>query len=293
MVNRVSRRQAAEPPGTTAGTGGACDNTRNRGASMSGGPAFRSVTASAAALAGNSRDVPEAPQVTGSGRNIFSAGQGNGRIGRARQASNKVNEAEVRRATSAERNDGAMRKILRNSTLVVIFTGLLAAAPMLAFGDAKAPLWTDPPNTNASLEHQVRHELLMLPYYGVFDNLEYKVVGNHVELLGQVVDPNLKYEAGNVVKAIKGVKGVTNKIQVLPLFTSDWQIRLAEYRAVFGHAGLYRYAMGANPSIHIIVDSGHVTLVGVVGSQMDKNIAGIEANGVSGVFSVTNLLRVA
>jgi BON domain len=186
-----------------------------------------------------------------------------------------------------------MRDTIRKSTLVILFTGLLATVPMLAFGDVKAPGWIDPPPANASIEHQVRHELLMLPYYGVFDNLEYQVVGNRVELLGQVVDPTLKSEAGNVVKDIKGVKSVTNKIQVLPLFSSDWQIRFAEYRAVFGHAGLYRYAMGANPSIHIIVDNGNVTLVGVVGSQMDKNIAGIEANGVPGVFSVTNKLVVS
>lgn len=175
----------------------------------------------------------------------------------------------------------------------MIFTGLLAAVPMLAFGDVKAPQWTDPPKANASIEHQVRHELLMLPYYGVFDNLEYKVDGNHVELLGQVVQPWLKDQAENVVKDIKGVQSVTNRIQVLPLSSNDDWIRLAEYRAVFGHSSLYRYAMGANPSIHIIVDNGNVTLVGFVGNQMDKTLAGIEANGVPGVFSVTNNLRVA
>jgi hyperosmotically inducible protein len=186
-----------------------------------------------------------------------------------------------------------MRNNIRKSTLVLIFTGFLASAPMLAFGDAKAPSLTDPHQANAYIVHQVHHELLMLPFYGVFDNLEYKVVGYQVELLGQVVDPTTKYEAGNVVKGIKGVTSVTNKIHVLPLSSSDNWIRLAVYRAVFRHAGLYRYAMGANPLIHIIVDNGNVTLVGVVGNQMDKNIAGIEANGVPGVFSVTNNLHVA
>ena len=174
--------------------------------------------------------------------------------------------------------------------LVMIFTGFLAAAPMLAFGDAKAPGLPDPPN--ATIVHQVRHELLMLPYYGVFDNLEYKVVGNHVELMGQVVDPTLKSTAGNVVKQIEGVTSVANNIQVLPLSSFDDRIRLAEYRAVFGRDGLFRYAMGAIPSVHIIVDHGNVTLVGVVGSQMDKTLAGIQASGVAGVFSVTNNLRV-
>jgi len=176
--------------------------------------------------------------------------------------------------------------------VVLMFTGFLAAVPMLAFGDAKAPNWPDPPQPNAAIVHQVNHELLMLPYYGVFDNLEYKVVGNHVELLGQVVDPTLKSEAGNVVKDIKGVQSVSNDIQVLPLSPYDNQLRFAVYRAVFGRDGLFRYAMGANPSVHIIVDHGNVTLVGVVGSQMDKTLAGIQANGVAGVFSVTNMLRV-
>jgi len=94
------------------------------------------------------------------------------------------------------------------------------------------------------------------------------------------------------VKHIEGVGQVVNQIKVLPLSPFDDQIRRATYRAIFGYGGLYRYAMGANPSIHIIVDNGHVKLEGVVSSQMDKNIAGIRANGVPGVFSVTNDLRV-
>jgi osmotically-inducible protein OsmY len=183
-----------------------------------------------------------------------------------------------------------MKNNLRKSAWVVVFMGLLAAAPMLVFGDAKAP---SSATSDPYIVREVRHQLRMLPYYGVFDNLQYKVTGSHVELLGQVVDPVLKNQAENVVKHIEGVRSVTNKIQVLPNFSSDVWIRLAEYRAVFGHAGLSGYAMGANPSIHIIVDTGNVTLVGVVRNQADKNIAGLEANTVPGVFSVTNNLRVA
>ena len=175
----------------------------------------------------------------------------------------------------------------------MFFTGLLVTLPMLAFGAVKGSGWTDPPNPNMAISHQVRHELLMLPFYNVFDNLEYKVEGNKVELRGQVVDPTLKSEAGNVVKDIKGVQSVANKIQVLPLSPNDNRIRFAEYRAVFGYGGLYRYDMGANPSIHIIVDNGDVTLVGVVSNKMDKELAGIQANSVPGVFSVTNNLHVA
>lgn len=138
----------------------------------------------------------------------------------------------------------------------------------------------------------VRHELVMLPYYSIFDNLAYRVDGNTVTLYGQVTRPVLKSDAEHVVKHIEGVDRVVNNIEVLPLSPFDDRIRRAEYRAIFGYGPMYRYAMGANPSIHIIVDNGHVTLEGVVANQGDKNIAGIRANGVPGVFSVTNNLQV-
>lgn len=142
------------------------------------------------------------------------------------------------------------------------------------------------------LVRQVRHELVMLPYYGVFDNLVYRVEGSKVVLLGQVTRPTLKSDAERVVKDIEGVESVENRIEVLPLSTHDDQIRRATYRAIYGKTGLDRYALQAVPPIHIIVKSGNVTLEGVVGSEADKNLAGIAANGVSGVFSVTNNLRV-
>lgn len=147
--------------------------------------------------------------------------------------------------------------------------------------------------SDADLGKKVRHELVMLPYYSVFDNLGYKVEGNTVTLYGEVTRPTLKSDAGHVVKHIEGVQNVVNNIQVLPLSPFDNQIRRAEYRAIFGFGPMYRYAMGTIPSIHIIVNNGHVTLEGVVDNEADKNIAGIRANGVAGVFSVTNDLRVA
>jgi len=147
--------------------------------------------------------------------------------------------------------------------------------------------------SDADLAKRVRHELVMLPYYSVFDNLAYKVDGNTVTLYGEVTRPTLKSDAGRVVKHIEGVQNVVNNIQVLPLSPFDNQIRRAEYRAIFGFGPMYRYAMGAVPSVHIIVNNGHVTLEGVVDNEADKNIAGIRANGVFGVFSVTNDLRVA
>ncbi len=142
------------------------------------------------------------------------------------------------------------------------------------------------------ISREVRHELVMLPYYGVFDNLAYRVEGSTVTLLGQVTQPTLKDDAGKVVKNIEGVSRVNNQIQVLPLSSMDDQIRLAEYRSIYGQPGLDRYALQAIPPIHIIVANGHVTLEGVVNNQADKDMAGIRANGVPGVFSVTNNLRV-
>lgn len=142
------------------------------------------------------------------------------------------------------------------------------------------------------LVEAVRHELVMLPYYSIFDNLAYKVDGNTVTLYGEVTRPVLKSDAEGTVKRIEGVERVVNNVQVLPLSPFDDRIRMAEYRAIFGYGPMYRYAMGANPSIHIIVDNGHVTLEGVVSNTGDKNIAGIRANGVPGVFSVTNNLQV-
>jgi len=142
------------------------------------------------------------------------------------------------------------------------------------------------------LERAVRHELVMLPYYGVFDNLVFSVDGYTVTLIGQVTRPTLKSDAERVVKDIEGVEKVVNKIEVLPVSPNDDRIRLAVYRAIYSHASLNRYALLAVPSIHIIVKNGNVVLTGVAANEGDKNIAGIQANGVSGVFSVANNLTI-
>jgi hyperosmotically inducible protein len=142
------------------------------------------------------------------------------------------------------------------------------------------------------LQKEVRHELVTLPMYDVFDNLAYKVDGSTVTLLGQVTRPTLKSDAERAVKGIEGVERVDNRIEVLPLSSNDEQLRRALYRAIYGTEGLDRYAMRAVPTIHIIVNNGHVTLEGAVANEADKNLANIKANGVSGVFSVTNHLQV-
>src|SRR6202035_1378889 len=140
---------------------------------------------------------------------------------------------------------------------------------------------------------KVRHELLMLPYYGVFDDIAFRVDGGTVTLMGEVTRPTLKSDAENVVKRIEGVTNVVNQIEVLPLSPMDNQIRMAEYRAIYGDPVLStRYGYRALPSIHIIVKNGQVTLVGVVANEADRNLVNIRANGVPGVFSVTNNLQV-
>ena len=139
---------------------------------------------------------------------------------------------------------------------------------------------------------EVRHELVMLPYYGVFDNLAFRVDGSTVTLLGQVTRPTLKSSAENVVKDIEGVEKVNNQVEVLPVSSQDDRIRLAAYRAIYGHTALNRYSLQAVPPIHIIVKNGNITLEGVVANEGDKNIAGLQANGVPGAFAVTNNLHI-
>jgi hyperosmotically inducible protein len=149
---------------------------------------------------------------------------------------------------------------------------------------------TDP--AMASINNQVRHELVMLPYLGVFDNLAYRVDGNVVTLSGQVTRPTLKTDAGRVVKRIAGVDMVDNQIEVLPVSHHDDRLRRSLYRAIYGFTPLSRYALPVLKPIRIIVKNGNVTLEGVVDNEADKNMAYIRANGVHGAFSMTNNLRV-
>jgi hyperosmotically inducible protein len=150
-----------------------------------------------------------------------------------------------------------------------------------------------PPQAVERIQKEVRHELVMLPFLTVFDNLAYKVDGYNVTLLGQVTKPVLKSDAEAVVKKIEGVEKVDNQIEVLPPSPMDDRIRLNLYRAIYGYPPLQRYSMPVLKPIRIIVKGGHVILEGVVDNQADKNIAGIRANGVPGIFSVTNNLVVA
>ena len=144
-----------------------------------------------------------------------------------------------------------------------------------------------------TVQERVRHQLASLPYLTVFDDLQFRVDGGTVTLLGEVVWPTLKSDAQNVVKKVEGVTRVDNQIEVLPVSPLDRQIRFRELHAIYDYPALQHYGMGVLPDIHIIVKNGHVTLKGVVNSETDKNLANIRANGVPNVFSVTNDLQVA
>ena len=166
----------------------------------------------------------------------------------------------------------------------------LLTASVLAVGQ---PQQEASPKAVERIKKEVRHELVTLPYLGVFDNLAYKVDGYNVTLYGQVTRDVVKSDAEKAVKGIEGVEKVDNQIEVLPTSPMDDQLRRRLYRAIYGYEPLQRYALPVIQPIRIIVKNGHVTLEGVVDNEGDKNLAGIRANGVSGVFSVTNNLAVA
>lgn len=145
--------------------------------------------------------------------------------------------------------------------------------------------------TPRTLEDQVRHEILMVPYIGVFDNLNYQVDNGVVTLSGEVVDPVRKTDVENVVKRIPGVTSVNDQIEVLPLSRFDDQIRVRTLRTLLRSAPLDKYFLGVQPGIRIIVKNGDVTLDGVVLNNGDRQLAYMAANQVPGVFSVINNLR--
>jgi hyperosmotically inducible periplasmic protein len=176
-----------------------------------------------------------------------------------------------------------MRKI--KSTLLTI-TAILTLAITPAVAQANNDV------SNPQLAKKVRRELVTLPYYGVFDNLAYIINGSTVTLYGDVVRPTTKSGAEKRVKKLAGVSRVVNNIRVLPLSSFDDNIRRATYRSIAQMGGLYRYLQGANPSLHIVVDRGHVTLEGVVANSSDRALANMAARRVSGAFSVKNNLRI-
>lgn len=170
---------------------------------------------------------------------------------------------------------------------LVLLAGMMASAFAFSAQNAVASdAGTD------RITKSVRHELNMIPYVNAFDYLAFTVGDNTVTLKGNVTNPVVKSEAASVVKRIEGVEHVNNQIQVLPVSFFDNGLRVRLYRTIYGYPALQKYSLGVNKPIRIIVDNGHVTLMGVVDNQTDKNIAGLRANGVPGIFSVDNQLKV-
>jgi len=170
-------------------------------------------------------------------------------------------------------------------------TGMILGAALMATQIGVASDQRREPS-ETKIEQQVRKALVTLPFYNVFDSFSFRVDGDTVTLMGKVAWPTLKSDAENVVKKIEGVERVNSQIEVLPLSPNDDRLRLSLYRAIYGHPVLETLAMRAVPPIHILVENGHATLEGAVGNSMQKTVAGMQANSVFGVFSVTNNLLV-
>jgi len=201
-----------------------------------------------------------------------------------------------------------MQLIFRSAlgcALVVILSALLGSAqagksgeqavqtqPQSSGAQAGTPTETLSPESFQKLANKVRHELVMLPYYDVYDNLYFRIDGRTVTLLGQTPNASTKSSAGNVVKHIEGVDKVVNNIELLPPSPADERIRRAAYRAIYSYGPLFKYSHAPVPPIHIIVKSGRITLEGIVDSESDKQMAGMQANQVPGTFQITNNLRV-
>ncbi len=183
-----------------------------------------------------------------------------------------------------------MRRFLKPTTAAAL---LLLPLSLFASQKEHNDAFVPGPASMSKLAQEVRHQLVMLPYYSVFDDLAFRVDGSTVTLLGAVVRPTLKSDAEGVVKHIEGVTQVNNEIEVLPLSPMDDQIRRAAYRAIYGDPAIGdRYGFRALPSVHIIVKNGNITLEGVVANEGDKNLINIRANGVRNAFKVTNNLLV-
>jgi hyperosmotically inducible protein len=183
--------------------------------------------------------------------------------------------------------NGKSRKTMVGMSLILL------SSCLFPLGAAAQGTKQDLTRAKSHLAEQVRKELVLLPYYGMFDYLTFEIKDiDTVVLAGQVTRPTLKSDAENVVRRIEAVGKVENQIEVLPNSPNDDRIRIATYKAIYSKPGLDRYALRAVPPIHILVKNGEVTLVGFVATDMDKNIAGMTANGVPGVFKVTNNLRV-
>lgn len=180
-------------------------------------------------------------------------------------------------------NANAIRKLLLAAILAATAANAQTVSTQSASADDK---------DQARIAKEARHEIVTLPYFDVFDNIELRLDGNTLTVSGQVTRPSLKASAESELRGIEGVETVVNNIEVLPLSPNDDRLRMATYRAIYGYSPLFRYSMPPLKPIRIIVKNGNLTLEGVVDTEGDKNLVNIRAKGVSGMFSVKNNLRV-
>lgn len=172
----------------------------------------------------------------------------------------------------------------------VMTVALLSAAGIAA---ASAGQTAAAPGSDEAVAKQVRHEIVMYPHYTIWDDINLRVNHGNVELTGEVNQPYKKSDLAKIVQHVPGVTSVTNQLEVLPLSPMDDRLRLRVARAIYSYPALSRYSQGALPSIHIIVDNGHVTLTGVVATDFDKQVAGVRAASAGLSFGpVNNNLRV-
>ena len=182
------------------------------------------------------------------------------------------------------------RHMLQKVALAIVFVSCSGTASFAQRGTAQpAPAEEKYPDT---LSREIHHQLNVLPYYSVFDNLIFRVQGGKVTLGGSVVRPTLKVHAEQAVKDLSGVISVVNQIEVLPVSTSDDELRRALYRAIYEDKALERYAISTQPSIHIVVKNGNVDLEGTVDSETDRSQAGARAQSAANVLQLKNNLTV-
>jgi hyperosmotically inducible periplasmic protein len=170
---------------------------------------------------------------------------------------------------------------------VPMFPRFLTAALILVLSaPAVAAQALEPP----ALTDAVIRSINSYSRFTIFDDISVDVDQGTVTLRGKVTMPFKRTDLGKRVSAIEGVRAVRNEIEVLPVSLQDEALRRKIARAIYGNAAFWRYAAMANPPIHIVVENGHVTLTGVVPTEVDRALARSLATG-QGEFSVVNSLR--
>jgi len=169
---------------------------------------------------------------------------------------------------------------------------LMAAALLAGVAAATTKAGANLPQSDSDIAKNVRHEVVMYSQYSIWDDVGFRVAGGNVSLTGEVNQFFKKQDIERLVRNVPGVTSVTNEIKVLPLSSMDDRLRLQVASAIYRDPVLVQYSMMAVPPIHIIVENGHVTLTGMVNSDMEKQIAGMRAASSLSFGPITNNLVV-